>query len=126
LPDAPRALPGALDQDGQPQYVEAIQLFAAHALAARWYHTLISILDLIITVDTAVAHVASALGLPVWLLLPSVPDWRWVLDRADSPWDPTMRLFRQPSPGDWAGAVQQAAQALRELRKTCRCWSIDG
>ncbi len=70
-------------------------------------------LDLVITTDTAVAHLAGALGRPTWLLLKSAPDWRWLLDRTDSPWYPTMRLFRQPRPGDWAAAVAMVAQALR-------------
>ena len=59
--------------------------------------------DLVITADTAVAHVAGALGVPVWVALKFIPDWRWMLDRADSPWYPTMRLFRQKSDGDWKG-----------------------
>src|SRR5205085_11428292 len=56
-------------------------------------------LDLVITSDTATAHLAGALGVPVWVALPFAPDWRWLEDRADSPWYPTMRLFRQPRPG---------------------------
>jgi tetratricopeptide (TPR) repeat protein len=62
---------------------------------------LIANLDLVITVDSAVAHLAGEMGKPVWVLLPFAPDWRWLLDREDSPWYPTMRLFRQPTRGDW-------------------------
>jgi Flp pilus assembly protein TadD len=69
-------------------------------------------LDLVITVDTAAAHLAGALGRPVWVLLPFAPAWRWLLDRSDSPWYPTMRLFRQTRPGDWAGPAQQVAREL--------------
>ncbi len=71
-------------------------------------------LDLIITVDTSVAHLAGALGHPVWVLLPYLPDWRWLLDREDSPWYPSMRLFRQKSPGDWNGVFQQIAMAIAD------------
>ena len=60
-------------------------------------------LDLVITPDSSLAHAAGALGVPVWLALPYVPEFRWLLDREDSPWYPTMRLFRQTSPGDWPG-----------------------
>ena len=75
--------------------------------------------DLIISSDTAVAHLAGALGRPVWLATRYVPDWRWLLDRPDSPWSPTMRLFRQTDEGDWqsvfsameAELVQQLAGA---------------
>lgn len=73
---------------------------------------LIQALDLVISVDTAVAHLAGALAKPVWLLLPFVPEWRWLLDRDDSPWYPTMRLFRQSAPGDWAGVIERLADAL--------------
>ncbi|QXE86212.1 tetratricopeptide repeat protein [Geomonas nitrogeniifigens] len=79
---------------------------------------LASRLDLVLSVDTSVAHLAGALGLPVWLLVPFVPDWRWLLDRDDTPWYPTMRLFRQRSRGDWDGVLQRVAQALDQLAQS--------
>jgi tetratricopeptide (TPR) repeat protein len=72
-------------------------------------------LDLIVTVDTAVAHMAGAIGRPTWLLLPSMCDWRWMLDRSDSPWYPTMRIFRQPARGRWPTVIATIAEALSEL-----------
>jgi Flp pilus assembly protein TadD len=69
-------------------------------------------LDLVITSDTSIAHLAGALGRPVWVALRRVPDWRWMLDRADSPWYPSMRLFRQSPDGDWAPVFAAMAQAL--------------
>ncbi len=74
-------------------------------------------LDLVITIDSAIAHAAGALGVPVWVLLQVAPDWRWLLDRDDSPWYPTMRLFRQKRWGDWDEVFQRIVQALRKLRK---------
>ena len=67
------------------------------------------------TVNTTVAQLAGALGRPVWLVLPSVTDWRWTLERESSPWYPTMRLFRQPSAGDWRGAFEVVARKLHAL-----------
>lgn len=64
-------------------------------------------LKLLITVDTSVAHLAGAMGVPVWLMIPYEADWRWLINRTDSPWYPTMRIFRQPTPGDWDSVVQE-------------------
>jgi hypothetical protein len=75
---------------------------------------IIETLDLVISIDTAVVHLAGALGKPVWTLLHFVPDWRWQLDRVDSPWYPTMRLFRQPSDGDWESVISEVATCLRQ------------
>jgi ADP-heptose:LPS heptosyltransferase len=72
-------------------------------------------LDLVITSDTAIAHLAGALARPVWVALQYVPDWRWLLDRSDSPWYPTMRLFRQTRRGDWTGVFAGMETALRGL-----------
>ena len=69
-------------------------------------------LDLLITIDTAVAHLAGALGRPVWLVLQTNPDWRWLLNRSDTGWYPTMRLFRQSTKGDWAAPIQHMADEL--------------
>jgi Flp pilus assembly protein TadD len=78
---------------------------------------LISQLDLVIGVDTAVIHLAGALGRPVWLLNRFDTCWRWMLDRSDSPWYPTLRQFRQPRPGDWASVLRDVGQALLTLRR---------
>jgi hypothetical protein len=69
-------------------------------------------LDLVIAVDTAVVHLAGALGVPVWVALPKFPDWRWLLERSDSPWYPSMRLFRQTVNGQWDDVFSRVKQAL--------------
>jgi hypothetical protein len=66
-------------------------------------------------VDTALAHLAGALGKPVWILLPFIPDWRWLIDRPDSPWYPTARLFRQQRLGDWDAVIAGVAGELSAL-----------
>lgn len=75
----------------------------------------VSLLDLVITVDTSVAHLAGALGRPVWTLLPFAPDWRWLLQREDTPWYPTMRLIRQERLGEWAEVAGRAKRELQQL-----------
>ncbi|MEY4763889.1 MAG: hypothetical protein RI907_562 [Pseudomonadota bacterium] len=106
---------GAIDfvnlQPGDPAWpVTDGPLLHDFADAARTLATL----DLLITVDTAYAHLAGALGVPVWVMLPQwKTDWRWLTERADSPWYPgVMRLFRQPARGDWASVAHEVAQAL--------------
>jgi hypothetical protein len=90
-------------------------------------------MDLVITVDTMMAHLAGAIARPVWTLLPYQSDWRWMLHREDSPWYPTMRLFRQKCPGDWGSVVRQLKRALQmlirnaalEARPACRPFPHD-
>jgi hypothetical protein len=74
---------------------------------------LISNLDLVISVDTSVAHLAGALAKPIWILLPAIPDWRWLLDRDDSPWYPTARLFRQDDTRQWDNVMTRVHHALQ-------------
>jgi tetratricopeptide (TPR) repeat protein len=82
-----------------------VDLFAAQIAA----------MDLVITIDNSTAHLAGALGIPVWVLLPFAPDWRWLLDRENCPWYPSMRLYRQPKPGDWQSVVEAVRQDLSAL-----------
>jgi tetratricopeptide (TPR) repeat protein len=76
---------------------------------------LVAALDLVITTDTCIAHLAGAVGKPVWILLPFRADWRWMEARETSPWYPTARLFRQSSPGDWAGVVERVSELARQV-----------
>jgi len=79
---------------------------------------LIENLDLVITVDTAMGHLAGAMAKPVWIMVPKASDWRWMLDREDSPWYPTARLFRQAKPGEWDPVLSRVSDALAvELRQ---------
>jgi len=89
-------------------YTEEIKDFSYTA-------AIIENLDLTISVDTAVAHVAGAMGKPVWNLLPHIVDSRWLLEREDSPWYPTMKLFRQPSTGDWESVIRRVSESLKAL-----------
>jgi ADP-heptose:LPS heptosyltransferase len=76
---------------------------------------LISHLDLVVSVDTSVAHLAAALGKKVFLMLPYAPDYRWMDERADTPWYPTMRLFRQPKADDWTSVVSEICLEIKNL-----------
>jgi ADP-heptose:LPS heptosyltransferase len=69
---------------------------------------------LLISVDSSPVHLAGALGRPVWIMLPKVPDWRWLLERTDTPWYPRMRLFRQATRTDWSGVVSRMAAELMQ------------
>jgi hypothetical protein len=80
--------------------------------------------DLVVTCDTVIAHLAGALGVPVWVALAHVPDWRWQLHRADSPWYPTMRLFRQNRAGDWQGVFERIANELKALVQVKRVSTV--
>jgi hypothetical protein len=93
-----------------PARLPMIEAFDSHEIADT--AATIANLDLVITVDTMVAHLAGALGAPVWLMLHFAADWRWLLDRSDSPWYPTMRLFRQLLPGDWDAVIAEITAAL--------------
>jgi len=74
----------------------------------------VALLDLVVAVDTSVAHLAGAMGKATALLLPFSPDWRWLLDRTDSPWYPSMRIFRQAAPGDWRGLAARLGDELHD------------
>jgi ADP-heptose:LPS heptosyltransferase len=86
---------------------------------------LVANLDLVISVDTAVAHLAAALGKPVWLLDRFDPCWRWLTGRRDSPWYPTLRIYRQPQPGDWDTVLAEVVRDLRERTKQGQGSALD-
>jgi len=97
--------------DGLTHLTDHSTLFGDFADTAA----LISLLDLVIAVDTSVVHLAGALGWPTWLLLPHLADWRWLAGREDSPWYPTMWLFRQETEGDWPGVLDRVSQQLASM-----------
>jgi hypothetical protein len=100
--------PDAILLDADPRIAD----FGRHFADFNDTAAAVATVDLVISVDTSVAHLAGALGKPVWILLPLCPDWRWLLDRSDSPWYPTARLFRQPRIGDWESVIAQMAREL--------------
>jgi hypothetical protein len=77
-------------------------------------------MDLVVSIDTSVAHLAGALGIRTWVLLTWVPDWRWLLDRDDSPWYPSMRLFRQTTRGSWNGVLERVKLEIKALNPPVR------
>lgn len=99
------------------QQTQNLRLSAADMNAFDDTAAIVANLDLVISVDTSVAHLSGALGIPVWILVPWVPDWRWLLDREDSPWYPTARLFRQDKAGDWQSVIARVASSLHALLK---------
>lgn len=103
------ALQAQADAAGAPVFIDPAidQLADLDSFAAQ-----ISALDLVITIDNSTAHLAGALGVPVWLMLPFAPDWRWQRERANSPWYPRMRLFRQATAGDWQPVIEQVRHEL--------------
>lgn len=113
---------------GTEQLADARSRFAVHELgpdvdsSGAFLDTvaIVKNLDLVITSDTSLAHVAGALGAPVWLAVSTAPDWRWLLDRADCPWYPTMRLFRQSQPRQWSDVFAAMARELAQRAATRR------
>jgi Flp pilus assembly protein TadD len=103
-------LPPLADRFGVTDLAPRLSDFAETAAVMRN-------LDLVITSDTSVAHLAGALGVPVWMAVRAVADWRWLLEREDSPWYPTMRIFRQPAEGDWRSVFNRIAAALFDVAR---------
>jgi len=110
----------SLQKDARAEELAALgEPFDAGPLVTDFADTaaLVAGLDLVISVDTSICHLAGALGVPTWTLLDSAPDWRWLTGRDDSPWYPTMRLFRQRRPGEWAEVVERVRQELGRVER---------
>lgn len=95
--------------------IPMVQTFASDLTDFADTAALVDLMDVVVTVDTSVAHLAGALGKEVWILLPYVPDWRWLLDRSDSPWYDSATLFRQSTPGDWSSVICNVRHRLQEM-----------
>jgi ADP-heptose:LPS heptosyltransferase len=103
------ALADGVARAGLPNLIQAVHFGDDFLRTAE----VISTLDLVITVDSAPAHLAGSLGVPVWTLLPHEPDWRWDLNSKTTPWYPSMRLYRQQTPGDWTGVIAMVTKDLK-------------
>jgi Flp pilus assembly protein TadD len=99
-------------RDADAAALGSIATFGPELADFRDTAALVELMDLVVSVDTAAAHLAGAMAKPVWVLLPWSPDWRWLLERTDSPWYPTARLCRQERPGDWPGVIARLAREL--------------
>jgi tetratricopeptide (TPR) repeat protein len=110
----------SLQRDAEPLAEPAVNNLAPWLADMADTAAAIAALDLVVTVDTSVAHLAGALGKPVWILLPFAPDWRWMIDRTDSPWYPSARLFRQQVAGDWQTVIAAVVAALSSDKKSDR------
>ena len=95
--------------------ISAVPRCSTSAPELRDYDDTMAVLDsidLLVTVDTSVGHLAGAMGRPAWLMLPFAPDWRWMAERTDTPWYPSLRLWRQPQPGAWDAVIAGIAARL--------------
>jgi len=104
-------------EDGEPEILEqcAIRSFGEELKDFREQAALTACCDLVIAIDSMMAHLAGALGRPLWIPLPTGADWRWMTGRDDSPWYPGARLFRQQSPGDWRSPLARIGAELRRF-----------
>jgi hypothetical protein len=110
----------SLQKDVRPEDTEALRELRVEHFGGRLHDmedtaALIALMDVVVSVDTSAAHLAGAMAKPVRILLPHVPDWRWLTERSDSPWYPTAKLVRQPAPGDWQAVVARLVEELRQL-----------
>ena len=120
--DVPGLSVVSLQKDPRPEELAALRRANAHLLDASPFlddfadtAAAIAALDLVLCVDTSVAHAAGAMGAKVWTLIAFSPDWRWLLDRDDTPWYPSMRLWRQPHMGNWGAVMADVRTALGSL-----------